>query len=72
MIIRGINIWKCEAFHYLESIIPRSDGIKEDIDYRNKTGWMRWKMDSKVFCDKNMPTRLKEKCCKIIVWLGML
>ena len=71
-IIEGVEVPKCEAFRYLGSIIQKNGGIKEDVDYRIKAGWMKWKMTSSVLCDKRMPIKLKAKCYKTIVRPTML
>lgn len=45
----------------------RNIRINEDVDNRNKAGWIRWKMTSVVICNKRIPSRLKAKCYEMIV-----
>lgn len=60
MMTKCVKVPKCEAFFYVESIIQRDNGIKEDINYKTKALWMREKDDS-LLCDKRAPTRLHKK-----------
>ncbi|KAL5555475.1 hypothetical protein UlMin_037711 [Ulmus minor] len=44
----------------------------EDVDYRIKAGWTKWRTTSGVLCDRRVPAKLKGKCYKIIVQPAML
>ncbi|XP_009759062.2 uncharacterized protein [Nicotiana sylvestris] len=60
---------------YLEckfgGVTQEADGddeeIDEDVTHRIGSGWMKWRIDSGVLCDKNVPLRLKDKFYKVVV-----
>ncbi|XP_019256326.1 PREDICTED: uncharacterized protein LOC109234715 [Nicotiana attenuata] len=63
---------KRDSFKNLGSIIQGNKEIDEDVTHRIGAGWMRWRLDSGVLCDKNMPPRLKGKFYKVVGRLTML
>ena len=58
---------KVDKFKYLGSIIQQNGDINEDINYRIKVGWQKWKYSSGVLCDKRVPCGLKGKVYCMVV-----
>ncbi|XP_070023430.1 uncharacterized protein [Nicotiana sylvestris] len=52
-------ISKRGSFKYLGSIIHGDEKIDEDVTYRIRVGWMKWRLASGVLCDKKVPPLLK-------------
>ncbi|XP_070026270.1 uncharacterized protein [Nicotiana sylvestris] len=63
---------KRDSFKYLGSIINGNEEIDEDVTHRIGAGWMRWRLASGIFCDKNVPPGLKGKFYKVVVRPTML
>ena len=59
--IEDHEIPQSDSFRYLGSIITKDGEIQEDVIYRIKAGWLKWKLASRMLCDRRMPTRVKEK-----------
>ncbi|XP_070014626.1 uncharacterized protein [Nicotiana sylvestris] len=53
-------------------MIQGNGEIDEDATHRIGVGWMKWRLASKVRCDKNVPTKLKGKFYRAVVRLVML
>ncbi|GJZ46322.1 hypothetical protein Tco_0593918 [Tanacetum coccineum] len=41
--------------------------IDEDVSHRIKAAWLKWKVDTRVLCDRNVPFKLKGKSYRVIV-----
>ena len=65
--IKRENLKPCEKFKYLGSMVNREANCDDDINHRIGVGWMRWRENSGVFCDKKMPRKLKGKLYKTVV-----
>ena len=57
----------CEILHYtyfiknLGSVIQSNGEIDRDVTYRIRAGWLKWRVTTRVLCDKKFPARLKGK-----------
>ena len=58
---------KVKKFKYLGSIIQQKGDIDEDINQCIKVGWIKWKYDFGVSCDKRMHVGLKGKVYHMVV-----
>ncbi|PHT99388.1 Protein translocase subunit SecA [Capsicum chinense] len=47
------------SFKYLRSVIQGSGDIDDDGTHRIGAAWMKWRLASRVLCDKKIPTKLK-------------
>ncbi|XP_075093708.1 uncharacterized protein LOC107820127 [Nicotiana tabacum] len=61
-----------DSFKYLGSIIQGNGDIDEDVTHRIGASWMRWRLASRVLCDKKVPPRLKGKFYRVVVRRTML
>ncbi|KAG5594214.1 hypothetical protein H5410_035446 [Solanum commersonii] len=50
-----------ESFKYLGCVIQGSGDIDDDVAHRIGVAWMKWRLASRVLCDKKIPSRLKSK-----------
>nr|XP_009774545.1 PREDICTED: uncharacterized protein LOC104224560 [Nicotiana sylvestris] len=60
------------GFNYLGFIILGNREIDEDVAYRIRAGWMKWRLTFDVLCDRNVPLRLKGKFYRVVVRPAML
>ncbi|XP_009803062.1 uncharacterized protein [Nicotiana sylvestris] len=58
---------KRDSFKHLGSIIEGNGEIDKDVTHRIGAEWMRWRLASGVFCDKNVPPGLKGKLYRVVV-----
>jgi hypothetical protein len=49
-----------DTFHYLGSMLQKDEDIDEDLSYRIKTGWLKWRQASGVLCDPRVPLKLRQ------------
>ncbi|XP_070055348.1 uncharacterized protein [Nicotiana tomentosiformis] len=63
---------KRDSFKHLWSIIQGNGEIDEDATHHIGASWMRWRLDSGVLCDKNVPPRFKGKFYRVVVRPVML
>lgn len=61
MMINSKTMQKCTSFKYLGSIISKDGYCDADVNHRISVGWLKWRQNSTVFCDKRMPPKLKGK-----------
>nr|GEY74399.1 hypothetical protein [Tanacetum cinerariifolium] len=61
-----------ESFRYLGSVLHRSGRIVDDVAYRIRAGWMKWRAASGVLCDKRIPLKLKGKFYRAAIRPSML
>ena len=45
--------------HYIRSMIHKYGEIDEDLNYRIRIGWMKWRNISRVLYDRRIPIKLK-------------
>ena len=55
------------SFKYLGSLFTSEGGSQADVNNRIRIGWMKWKAESGVMCDRKMPVELKDKVFKTII-----
>ncbi|KAF3615267.1 hypothetical protein FXO38_35214 [Capsicum annuum] len=60
-------VCKRDSFKYLGSMIQGNGEIDEDVSHRIGGGWMKWKLASRVLCDKKLPLKLKGKFYRVAV-----
>jgi len=65
--LNGVALPRCEKFKYLGSVINAEASCDSDINHRISVGWMKWRQNSAVFCDKRMPPKLKGKLYTSVV-----
>ncbi|KAG5570465.1 hypothetical protein H5410_060231 [Solanum commersonii] len=62
-----LTIPKRENFKYLGSIIQGSRDIDDNVTHHIGAAWTKWKLASRVLCDKKVPLKLKGKFYKAVV-----
>lgn len=65
--LNGVVLPKCEKFKYLGSMINNEATCDDDINHRVSVGWMKWRENSAIFCDRKMPPKLKGKLYTSVV-----
>ena len=65
--LNGTILPKCEKFKYLGSMINNQASCDDDINHRISVGWMKWRENSAIFCDRKMPPKLKGKLYTAVV-----
>nr|XP_016500799.1 PREDICTED: uncharacterized protein LOC107819228 [Nicotiana tabacum] len=53
------GIPKRGSFKYHGSVIQGNEEIDEDVTHHVGAGWMKWRLESGVLCDKDVPPKLK-------------
>jgi hypothetical protein len=62
-----------DTFQYLGSMLSRDENIDEDVSYRIKTCWLKWRQAFNVLCDKGGGYhKLKGKFHRMAIRLAML
>ena len=62
----------CSRFKYLGSVVNSKASCDDDIKHRTSVGWMKWRENSSVFCDKKMPRKLKGKLYATVIRPALL
>jgi hypothetical protein len=57
----GQVVPKKDTFRYLGSMLQKNGDIDEDVSYRIKAGWLKWRQAFDVLCDPRVPLKLKDK-----------
>ena len=70
--LEGQVVPRKDTFRYLGSMLQRDGDIDEDVSYRIKAGWMKWRQASDVLCDKRVPQKLKGKFYRTAIRPAML
>jgi hypothetical protein len=65
-------ITKKDTFHYLRSMLQKNGNIDEDVSYRIKAGWLKWRQASDVLCDPRVSLKLKGNFYMTVIRLVML
>ena len=53
-----------KQFKYLGSMFDTNRGAEKDVNNRVKIAWSKWTETTGVMCDRNIPTKLKDKVYK--------
>jgi len=48
-------MFRKDTFRYLKLMLQINGDIDEDVSYRIKAVWMKWRQASGVLCDKRIP-----------------
>jgi hypothetical protein len=68
----GQVVPKKDIFRYLGSMLQNIGDIDEDVSYRIKAGWFKWRQASGVLCDPRVPLKLKDKFYRTAIRPAML
>ena len=61
-----------KTFQALHLWVYKNGEIDEDINYRIKVGWQKWKNASGVLCDRRIPLKLKGRVYRMVVRSALL
>lgn len=50
--IEDHDIPQSDSFRYIGSIISNDGEIDEDVEHRIKAGWLKWRLTSRVLCNR--------------------
>jgi hypothetical protein len=68
----GQVVPKKDTFRYLESMLQKDEDIDEDVSYRIKVHWLKWRQVSGVLCNPRVPLKLKGKFYRTAIRLVIL
>jgi hypothetical protein len=68
----GQVVPKKDTYRYLGSMLQKNDDIDEDVSYRIKAGWLKWRQASGIFCDPRVKLKLKGKFYRTEIRSDML
>jgi hypothetical protein len=71
-LIDGQVVPKKDTFRYLGSMLQKDGDIDEDLSYRIKVGWLKWRQASGVLCDSRVPLKLKDNFYRTAIRPAML
>jgi hypothetical protein len=63
---------KKDTFRNLGSMLQKNGDIDEDVSYRIKAGWLKWRQASAALCDPRVPLKLKGKFYRTAIRSAML
>ena len=61
------NKWILKTFSYLGSLFNANTGAEKDVSNIIKSPWSTWRETTGVMCDRNIPTKLKDKVYKMAI-----
>jgi hypothetical protein len=53
--------FSCAISFYLGSMLQKNGDIDEDVSYRIKADWLKWRQASDILCDLRVPLKIKGK-----------
>ncbi len=56
-----------KTFSYLGSMFDANGGAEKDVNNRVKIAWSKCRETTEVICDRNIPTKLKDKLYKTAI-----
>ena len=59
-------------FKYLGSVIQSNGEIDRDVTHRIQADWLKWRVATRVLCDKKFPCRLKGKFYRVAIRPALL
>ena len=68
----GQKIPMSSHFKCLSSIIQNDREINSDVNHRIQAGWLKWKSETRVLCDRNIPLWLKENFYQTAIMPALL
>jgi hypothetical protein len=68
----GRVVPKKDIFRYLGSMLQKNGDMDEDISYKIKAGWLKWRQASGVLCDPRVSLKLKNKFYRTAIRPAML
>jgi len=70
--IDATQLKKTSDFKYFGSTITADGDLTPKVRARVKAAWLKWRQVISVLCDRRMPTRLKTKIYRSVVWPAAL
>ena len=61
-----------KLFKYLGSMFDANGGAEKDVNNRVNIAWSKWRETTGVMCDRNIPTKLKDKVYKTAIKPAMV
>ena len=61
-----------KTFKYMGSMFDVNGGAEKDVNNRVKIAWSKWRETTGVMCDRNIPTKLKDKVYKTAIKPAMV
>ena len=61
-----------KTFKYLGSMLNANGGAEKGVNNRVKIAWSKWRETTGVMCDRNIPTKLKDKVYKTAIKPAMV
>ena len=61
-----------EHVQYLGSMFDANGGAEKDVNNIEKIAWSKWRETTRVMCDRNIPTKLKDKVYKTAIKPAMV
>ena len=61
-----------KMFKYLGLLFDANGGAEKDVNNRVKIAWSKWRETTGVMCDRNLPTKLKDKVYKMAIKPAMV
>ena len=65
--LQGDKLKRVKNFKYLGSTVSSNGRCEEEVRRRIQAGWMSWKKESGVLCDRKLSARVKGKMYKSVV-----
>ncbi|GJS45465.1 hypothetical protein Tco_0595586 [Tanacetum coccineum] len=56
-----------ESFRYLGSVIHKFGRKEDDVTHCIQACWLKWRVVTKIMCDKNVPLKLKGKFYRVTI-----
>ncbi|KAE8726473.1 Glutathione reductase, cytosolic [Hibiscus syriacus] len=56
-----------DCFKYLGSMIHKDGGVDDDVTHRVNAGLLKWRVATRVLCDKKVPLKLKGKFYRMTI-----
>ena len=64
--IQENDVKPVKTFKYLGSLFDANLGAEKGVNNRVKIAWPKWRETTGVICDRNIPTKLKDKVYKTL------
>ena len=57
---------------FMGTLFDANGGAEKDVNNRVKIAWSKWRETTGVMCDRNIPTKLKDKVYKTTITSAMV